>query len=590
MTVFSGAFSTDNNWAPHDLAHRLAGDARSSRDLVSNVLVEDTCLSCHLTEVKEEKSKLLMVTSDDGRSVIVIGDIADSRPESVLIADLAAQPERTLQNLNGRWLSIVYDRASHQLFLISDRLGTKWLYMAQIAKGFIFSNNFRALINHYPDTLHIDHDTALVMLGLQYAPDNRTCFQEISVLPPGGLLTIQRDGQITVNSPSISYGDRYASISVKEKFELLDDVLEKSLKDWCSRIHSGILLSLSDGYDSRYGLAMVQKMRLQAKCATFGNSRNKRIEIARGIAERSGLGSVLFNTQNKIEQKEIFWQEWEQSIGQLGGIAGFQSVCGWYDKWVKFLQLHGSHVFIGYLGDALSGKHLSAANESGGNNWIENWMRWSCEDGWEESPLILAGAKPKLRAQILVRLEEVYKNATFVFPHQKALHLDLYGRQRRMLAAQPNLISKLLTPVPFFDSSYEMEFWSNVPYEDLHDQSLYLSYGRSRFPQLFEEAPPRNAPSFLQRIIGSGINFAVNVRPGLKTLFFPQIIDRNQIIVNHRPFIQTLLKDVGQEFSYCLDIDQLQKEVEQFPHSSQVSAYQLLPLINLFMLIKLGMK
>lgn len=576
MTILAGAFAVGDDWSPHVAAKALAAAACRYPDLHPRLLLDESHAVCYAVEPADIPAVVARGPGPEGSSALLVGQIADARGRSaeVLARRLATAPE-ALDDLGGRWIALRYDPAPRRLFVQSDRLGLAWLYLAPVPAGWLFSGDFGALVSALPSAPAVDVDTALTMLGVGYSPDERTCFRGITLLPPGEVIELDRGGPRRVRRVSVSYGDRHAGRSREDVFRELDGIFGRAVDDWCRA--PDLLLSLSGGYDSRYGLALLDLHQIRARCFTFGHPGSPDARGARAVAAAVGRTTALFVPGTTS------WPGWERCIQQVGVIGGFQWA-GWGEEWLGRLRQGGRHAMLGFLGDALSGKHLVRSPETAGD-WHDDWERWSLDEGWAGSALLRPDARRRLPEVVRERFDALAQRATFAFPHQRALHLDLYGRQRRFVAAQLNLMSRYLEPVPFFYTAETLDFWSNLPWSDLDRQSLYLAYARSRFAPLF---PPPRGRSPARRLANASRSAAVRLWPGLRRMLAPPEIDRERIIGDHQRRIAALIHQAGPALEEILDLDAVRREFDRYPGRSTLNWVRLLRLVNVLMLTKLA--
>jgi hypothetical protein len=272
-------------------------------------------------------------------------------------------------------------------------------------------------------------------------------------------------------------------------------------------------------------------------------------------------------------------------VQQLGAIGGFHSWAGWVEEWMAMLRKNGSKLLIGYLGDALSGKHLVRPSLDTGK-WLENWEVWSLEEGWAGSSLLRPETATLMTHCVRDRLEDMSRQANYAFPHQVAMHLDWYGRQRRFVASQANTIVRFLSPVLYFYTYCGMQFWSNVGMDDVEDQRLYLSYAVNRFPNLFHEPKVATLP---ERFWGAGKNLLIGLLPSMKEFVAPRELDIHFLITQHQNHFVSLVEEISPIVEDIVDTQNLLKEIKAFPNNFHMTAQQLLRFVNLSILLKLGL-
>ncbi len=182
-------------------------------------------------------------------------------------------------------------------------------------------------------------------------------------------------------------------------------------------------------------------------------------------------------------------------------------------------------------------------------------------------------------------LEKSVSEATMAFPHQQAVHLDFYGRQRRWTAVQPALISRFLTPIPYLYSDEMMDFFTNLPFEDLCRQRLYLAYARSRFPGLFP--PEVRAPSLLSRGIRKVGRITKSMISDVPEQQPPTVIDHARMIMPNRNRIVELARRFAHITDSIIDVERFCGEVASFGTANTISSYEIIRCVNLFWLLAL---
>jgi hypothetical protein len=458
-------------------------------------------------------------------------------------------------------------------------LGLAWLYVARVPNGYVFSSDFAAVASAVGPGLTVDGDTALLELALGYAPDQRTIFNEIDLLPAGSVIELDPSDIKVVASAPLRYGDRYAGVSTAKKYERLDEIGDKIVCNAAKAVEKNLVVSISAGYDSRYALAFLERHDIRARLCTFGTPESDEVQGAVSVCKRVGRRTSLF----PIERAEF--GQWRRAIQQLGN-TGMIQWSGWAESWLEFLCRHGRYAVIGYLGDALTGKHLGGIHRSE-EDWLKFWERWSTDGGWADSSLLTPSARERLRDCLSARLGQAAALPSTALPHQRALHLDLYGRQRRWVAGQPNLISRFLTPLLFFYDNDLIDFWTNLPAEDLLHQKLYLSYAQSRFPRLFPrgEGEP---PSLVRRAIRKAGRLASAAAGHNANWPHPRVVDHDAIIIPNKQRILDLAERVAPLAGDIIDVSAFREQVELYGRSPTVPSLHIMKAVNLFMLLDLS--
>jgi hypothetical protein len=581
MVMLAGAVSSDTRRSSRTVAESIARATASNDCLRERLLYEKGGITLFAVERHEHKPVIEPRRPHSaGTRRWVLGDVnyyarapsSETRIETGTLSDLWSS------KIPGRWLGIEVDPATGVVRFSTDKLGLAWLYIARTTSGYVFSSDFAAVAGAVGSALSIDRDTALLELALSYAPDERTVFNEISLLPPGAIVELSDSGMNVIASAPVRYGDRFAGLSTDRKYERLDEIYDAIVGNTAKTLAPDLVVSISAGYDSRYALAFLEKHDIKAKLCTFGARESDEVRGAMSVCGKVGRSTSVFSVAAS------HWIQWRRAIQQLGN-TGMIQWSGWAESWLEFLSRHGRYAVIGYLGDALTGKHLGKT-ERGDADWLRFWAQWSTEGGWADSPLLTASARKRLRECLPQRLEQAIEKASTTLPHQRALHLDLYGRQRRWVAAQPNLMSRFLTPYLFFYDDDLMDFWTNLPAEDMLQQKLYLSYAQNRFPRLFPRGEGQ-PPTVIERAIRKAVRMtgaAAMRRPRQPN---PRVIDHDAIIVPNRQRILDLVDRVSPLAGELIDVVAFREQVRLYGQSSNLPSLQIMKAVNLFLLLDL---
>jgi hypothetical protein len=479
----------------------------------------------------------------------------------------------------GRWTWVERGASRGTVRIRTDRLGLAWVYVARTTDACVFSNHFGAVAAQLEGGLSVDEDVVLMELALGYTPDDRTVFKEINLLPAHATVEISPNGARLVDRDVPQYGDRDAGASDDEKFDQLEGIFTRITRQVVKPVHPGLVVSMSGGFDSRYSLAFLAEQCDIPDLFTFGDPDCAEVARAREVCEIARGSTTLFSPG------EGSWEQWRRSIHALGN-AGMTQWSGWAESWLRLLSASGRYSMIGFLGDAISGKHLGERPPPDGN-WLEGWVRWSMAGIRADSDELRGDARAQLQECVRAGLESTTNGASFAFPHQLALHLDLYGRQRRWVASQPNLIARFLTPVLFFYDEELIDFWANLPEHDLLGQRLYLGFARQRFPRLFP-AGEGESPRLLQRVLNKGRRLLRQDHGTDRSGYQVPVIDHRQIIVPNSERIRELAARVRPLVDSLIDMDVFLACLERCEHASGGDTSYVLRAVNLFLLLDLA--
>lgn len=579
VVMLAGSVTFDVRHSSRTLAESVARATASNEGLRERLLHADDNVTLFAVERYADTPAIEPFPMGDGRRCWLLGDLNYLRaPASQTPAEFGSLNDLLPARIPGRWLGIEIAPAAGAIRFATDRFGLAWLYVARVPSGYVFSSDFAAVAGVVGRALTVDRDTALLELALGYAPDERTIFNEIDLLPPGSVVELGPFGTKLIASAPIHYGDRYAGLSTVGKYARLDEIYDAIARNTAKALEKELAVSISAGFDSRYALAFLEKHDIKARLCTFGARESDEVRGAVSVCEKVGRPTSLFTVENTD------WTQWRRAIQQLGN-TGMIQWSGWAESWLEFLRRHGRFAAIGYLGDALTGKHLGRTLRSEAD-WLRFWEQWSTEGGWAESSLLTPGARTRLRDCLPARLGHAAAKPSTTLPHQRALHLDLYGRQRRWVAAQPNLMSRFVTPFLFFYDDDLIDFWTNVPADDMLQQKLYLTYAQDRFPRLFPRGEGHR-PSLMQRVIRKAARLSGAASNRSSRGPNPKVIDHDAIIIPNKQRILDLAEHVSPLAGDVIDVPAFREQVRLYGQSCSVTSLNIMKAVNLFLLFDL---
>jgi len=196
-----------------------------------------------------------------------------------------------VHHLNGMFALAVYDARQHQLTLVRDRIGIKPLYWAKTAKGgLIFASEIKSLLTSKQVECTVDETAVASYLAHGYVPAPKTLFGGIHKLPPGHMLKMDAEGQITLKRywrprPS-TQTDATPEDRENRLLELLKDSLRLRLR---SDVPLGVLLS--GGIDSGLLVALAAGQidrPLETYTVRFEGATYDESPLALQVAERYG--------------------------------------------------------------------------------------------------------------------------------------------------------------------------------------------------------------------------------------------------------------------------------------------------------------
>ena len=581
MTIIYGFFTDDSENREQSALSTLGREIGA--DSAAHAVLDAPGFGLRLCRQDGGTTIAVRGTTRDDVDVAIVGRPLDHEKLAQSIPHLEWRDVRQrLAKLDGYWVAFGLDRKGHALELLCDHLGVAWLYWARVPGGLAFSSDFGALARSLPKRPRLDDNACLLMLTLTYPLGDVTCFEDIRLVSPGSVLKYSRGEATHERLTSPVYEDRYAGASRKQKYEALDAIFEASYRSWSLPGASPPwAVALSSGNDSRYALGLLLRHQERPACATFGLPGSDDVRGAAAVCRREGLQHTFFSTNRRTS-----WESWRGAVQRLGVVAGFQYGAGWAHDWRHTLRGLGGQAVLGFLGDALSGRHLV---ERSGGDWIADWEAWSLdlrEDGaWSGSDLLRSEVRNSIRDSIRGALTEECRDVQFAFEHQKALNFDLFSRQRRITASQIDFLTDEVAVAPLFYTKDMIDFWSSLAYADLKGQKLYLEYARERFPSLF---PPPRPPSLYQRARGTLVNLAISLHPDLKRHLAPPEIDTRALVGQHLDLLRALIRDYGEALDHIVDIAALNSWLDRFHTREGLRAPRLQRFWNLLILVESG--
>jgi hypothetical protein len=568
--MISGAVCFDKSWSPKSKAETIAAASSQFGLFAPRVLYESERIHIHSLQRAGCNFRAHHRAHLTGGTEWILGDIGyATQGESP--SDGSESADGRHSYVPGCWLSVFINPDKGVIRLETDDLGLAWLFIARVPGGYLFSNHFGALARNLPMQPSLDVDALLAELAIARSYGQSTLVKEIRIAPPGSIVELEPEEMKVRARRRFSYGDRFAGRTRDEKFQILDGIYERIVRNYISRFGDETVMSLSGGYDSRTALACIHRHGTPPPLFTFASAVGNEVSEARKVAERVGGVTTLF------EVGRTDWLDWTRRVEAIG-TSGMLLFSGWCEQWLSAIRTKGSALVIGYLGDTITGKKIAKCEKfAEGADWGEAWANWEMANkGSLSSTLIRPEKKRLLREIVHDRSKSDFQGVDCAYPFQKLLHGDLYGRQARRVASQPNVLSRFVTPILFFYDRELIDFWCNLPFDDLNRQELYYAYGQSRFPELF---PPRPAGGGRDRWLTRAVRLARGIVGAKSHSRKSGVIDHWSIIQRHRAEILALSKATECVLDPYLRLDVLVRYVngvEEVDPSEAVQAINLM--------------
>jgi asparagine synthase (glutamine-hydrolysing) len=168
-----------------------------------------------------------------------------------------------LHRLRGMFALAIWDERTGRLFAARDRIGIKPFYYTFVDGRFIFGSEIKAIAAHPAVDLDVDEQALFHYLTFMTTPAPATLFRDISKLPAGHMLTLEKDGACRVErwwdvaaaappSPELIASPDAIAEQVRA---LLEQAVEERLM---ADVPFGVLLS--GGVDSTAITALTRKL------------------------------------------------------------------------------------------------------------------------------------------------------------------------------------------------------------------------------------------------------------------------------------------------------------------------------------------
>ncbi len=250
-----------------------------------------------------------------------------------------------VQHLNGMFAFCIYDINAGEVFIARDRAGQKPLYYYYENGRLLFASEVKALLA----SSHVSAACNLAAidgyLGLRYAPQPETMFQDVHVLPAAhtmtlrrGELTIQRYWDVTVNQGPYGSHDEYLAA--------FDDIFVDAVR-LTLRSDVPVAAYLSAGVDSSLVVGTMSKFINNFKTFSLGfGSPIDELPDARRLAAVFGTEhhEVVMQTQDLGRLAKVIYHL-ERPIGDALVLA--------YDRLAEAASGHVKVVLSGEGADEL---------------------------------------------------------------------------------------------------------------------------------------------------------------------------------------------------------------------------------------------
>jgi len=257
-----------------------------------------------------------------------------------------------LQDIDGRFASVFYDKEENKVNLITDRFGFKPLYWMILDGNLVWSSELKGFLGHKDFKPIIDRQAVVEFFNFGYLLENRSWFKNIELVPPASVLTFDIENS-TVKIEHYWSWQQISQIknSIREE-ELIEEFSYLFKKSVCTRIKDNekIGLCLSGGLDSRAVLAFIPKNYKCLHTFTFGQKNCDDIKIARAVSNIRGTEHhILEINSNNWLMSRI------NSVWYIDGAIGLQHMHGTEKEYLHEYKTYVDFMLNGFAGDLIFG-------------------------------------------------------------------------------------------------------------------------------------------------------------------------------------------------------------------------------------------
>lgn len=391
-----------------------------------------------------------------------------------------------LCGLNGIYVATVWDKKTRRLQIINDRYGFKRLYYWHGRDKFVFASEYKSIC-WFPDfTKKIDEFAFANLMSYGYVLEDRTLFEDIKLLPPASILTVQSNNLAISKYWDYSfYEEGERRLSEDEYIDAFAEKLTRAVEKRVKGIDR-LALSLSGGLDSRAMAAVLYRLNMSdsVKAFSFGPGHCYDVRFGKKIARKLGF---------QFESTEIKPDFIHKHAREFQYLCEGMRACDWawqidYQK-SAFLKDNMHTVLSGFLGDALCAPKVSwtcLINVRDDETAIRRTYNVHVESfsNDELKHYLNYNIFKKVKDCNFEIIKKTYLNAPTINIFNKARYVNLHQRQRRSTYGFVDYSEFHVNRIsPFIDNEF-VDFILHVPPELKVKQSLYKKMLIKHFPEV----------------------------------------------------------------------------------------------------------
>jgi asparagine synthase (glutamine-hydrolysing) len=227
--------------------------------------------------------------------------------------------EKTLENIDGMFAIILWDKETKNITLMRDRLGEKPLYYGLIRNNLVFASELKPIISLFKNELSLCSSAIEDYFHRSCISGERSIFNQILKLPAGHFITVSTSSvekQAELPRPikywalkDLALGS--LNISKEEAIVALENKLKKSVRNqMISDVPLGAFLS--GGVDSSLIVALMQSQsskKVKSFSIGFENTHYNEAHHAKAVAQHLGA-----------EHEELYVSE-KDLLDQIPGLS-----------------------------------------------------------------------------------------------------------------------------------------------------------------------------------------------------------------------------------------------------------------------------
>jgi len=241
------------------------------------------------------------------------GDSPDGRLDRILV-DYLEQGERIFSRLDGQFALILYDARAEKVLVLSDPFGLIPVYYGQKGGRIFLSTSALAVAKMVRSPLS---EFAARSFLMYYSTFGDTLWQDVHVLSPASVLTIDRDGLHQSAYWSFQLDSTIAALPQDEAVDCMIESLSGSLRRSLGR-EGKVWISLTGGMDSRMLAALADYSRIPFKTYCHGPVDSRDVRIAAQISKKMGWEHEYFALPDDWGAQRVNW--FEGVVGQTDGL------------------------------------------------------------------------------------------------------------------------------------------------------------------------------------------------------------------------------------------------------------------------------